>query len=79
MKPRHRSSAFLLIALLSSRAAVAGTPLAAATLDDLFTRLAAHGFSGSVLITRHGETLLRKGYGLADRTTGSPVTADTVF
>ncbi len=79
MNSRHRSSAFLLIALLSSRAAAASPPLAAATLDDVFTRLAAHGFSGSVLITRHGETLLRKGYGLADRTTGSPVTADTVF
>ncbi|HEX3526728.1 MAG TPA: serine hydrolase domain-containing protein [Thermoanaerobaculia bacterium] len=77
MNSRHRLSTVLLILLVlllcsqPSRAAV--------TLDDLFTRLAAHGFSGSVLITRHGETLLRKGYGLADRTTGSPVTADTVF
>ena len=86
MNPRHRTSAFFAAVLLGllfcsqpSRAAAADLPLAAATLDDLFTRLAAHGFSGSVLITRHGETLLRKGYGLADRTTGSPVTAETVF
>lgn len=59
--------------------ATASPPLAAATLDDLFSRLAAHGFSGAVLVTRHGETLLRKGYGLADRMAGVPVAADTVL
>jgi len=81
MNSRHRFGVVLLALLFCSQPsrAAAASPLAAATLDDLFTRLAAHGFSGSVLITRHGETLLRKGYGLADRTTGSPVTADTVF
>ena len=78
MNPLPRSSAFLIAALLASRAAAAPPP-AAGTLDDLFSRLAAHGFSGTVLVTRHGETLLRKGYGLADRSTGSPVTVDTVF
>jgi CubicO group peptidase (beta-lactamase class C family) len=83
MKPRHRSSivslAVLLLCASPFRAAAAAPPLAAATLDDLFSRLAAHGFSGAVLVTRHGETLLRKGYGLADRTMGAPVAADTVF
>jgi CubicO group peptidase (beta-lactamase class C family) len=49
------------------------------SLDDLFSRLADYGFSGSVLVVRHGETLLRKGYGLADRKTGTPVTPDTAF
>jgi len=48
-------------------------------LDDFFSRLADYGFSGSVLVVRHGETLLRKGYGLADRKTGAPVTPDTAF
>lgn len=79
---RHRILPLLLLCALPSRAAAAssrGTPLAAATLDDLFSRLEAHGFSGAVLVTRHGETLLRKGYGLADRKTGIPVAADTVF
>jgi len=82
MNPRHCFSTALLALLicsLSSPAVAAGPPLAAATLDDLFSRLAAHGFSGAVLITRHGETLLRKGYGLADRSTGAAVTADMVF
>lgn len=48
-------------------------------LDDLFSRLADHGFSGSVLVARHGEILLRKGYGLADRKAGTPVTPETAF
>lgn len=48
-------------------------------LDDLFSRLADHGFSGSVLVVRHGEILLRKGYGLADRKAGTPVTPETAF
>jgi CubicO group peptidase (beta-lactamase class C family) len=79
MHLRHRILLLLLLCSLPSRAGAATTPLAAATLDDLFTRLAAHGFSGTVLVARHGEVLLRKGYGLADRKTGIPVAADTVF
>jgi CubicO group peptidase (beta-lactamase class C family) len=87
MNLRHPSPVFLravllILLLVSARpfqAAAADPAGAAATLDDLFSRLAAHGFSGAVLVTRHGETLLRKGYGLADRTTGAPVAADMVF
>jgi CubicO group peptidase (beta-lactamase class C family) len=50
-----------------------------ASLDGFFARLADYGFSGSVLVTRHGEILLRKGYGLADRKTATPVEPDTAF
>ena len=32
-----------------------------------------------MLVARHGEILLRKGYGLADRKTGAPVSPQTVF
>ena len=49
------------------------------TLDDYFTRLAAHGFSGAVLVARGDEVLLRKGYGLADRKRGIPNRSDTAF
>jgi CubicO group peptidase (beta-lactamase class C family) len=35
-------------------------------LDSLLTSYEAHGFSGTVLVVRHGETVLLKGYGLAD-------------
>jgi CubicO group peptidase (beta-lactamase class C family) len=36
-------------------------------------------FAGSVLLTFGGSTLLDKGYGIADRTTGAPIGRDTAF
>jgi CubicO group peptidase (beta-lactamase class C family) len=51
----------------------------AASLDDYFQRAAAHGFSGSVLVARGNEILLRKGYGLADRRAGVPATPETAY
>ncbi len=59
-------------------AAVAGDPLGAA-LDDYLSRLAAFGYSGSVLVAKGGKVVLNKGYGLADRQHGRPFTADTIF
>jgi CubicO group peptidase (beta-lactamase class C family) len=47
--------------------------------DGYLSRLEAYGFSGAVLIARHRQVLLQKGYGLADRARGLPVTADTAF
>ena len=70
---RILTTAILTLALLASPAQGADG------LDELFSRLADYGFSGSVLVVRHGETLLRKGYGLADRKTGTPVTPATAF
>jgi CubicO group peptidase (beta-lactamase class C family) len=35
-------------------------------LDSLLTAYEAHGFAGTVLVIRHGEIVLLKGYGLAD-------------
>ncbi len=43
------------------------------------SRVEAFGFSGAVLIARHQKILLERGYGLADRTQGLPVAADTSF
>src|SRR4051794_38861163 len=78
-----RRGAAILIALLAaatpSLATTAPSSPVGASIDDLFSRLTAHGFSGSVLVVRHGETLLRKGYGLADQKTGAPIVPETAF
>ncbi len=50
-----------------------------ATLDDYFARAAAHGFSGSVLVARGNEVVLRKGYGLADRRAHVAATPETAY
>ena len=50
-----------------------------ATLDDYFTRATAHGFSGSVLVARGNDVLLRKGYGLADRPGRVAATPETAY
>jgi CubicO group peptidase (beta-lactamase class C family) len=59
-------------------AAVAGDPVGA-ELDRYLARLAAYGYSGSVLVAKGGRVLLHKGYGLADRASGQPYTAETLF
>jgi CubicO group peptidase (beta-lactamase class C family) len=48
-------------------------------LDNHLSRLAAFGFSGSVLVARDGKVVLNKGYGLADRKNRIPVSTETVF
>jgi CubicO group peptidase (beta-lactamase class C family) len=49
------------------------------SLDDYFQRAAAHGFSGSVLVARGNEVLLRKGYGQADRRTQVAASPETAY
>ena len=52
----------------------------AADLKAFTEALAAHDqFSGSVLLARHGQPLVRRGYGLADRARRRPNTPDTPF
>lgn len=48
-------------------------------VDDYLSRIEALGFSGAVLVAVGGEVVLEEGYGTADRETGRPVTAGTVF
>jgi CubicO group peptidase (beta-lactamase class C family) len=48
-------------------------------IDAYLTRLAAFGFSGAAVVAKGEDVLLAKGYGLADREKGIPVTVDTVF
>ncbi len=48
-------------------------------IDRLLVGCADWGFSGSVLVVRDDEVLVRKGYGLAERALGVPNTPDTLF
>lgn len=68
-----------LICFLLLAAAPAAFGDAASSIDEYFTRLAAHGFSGAVLVARGDEVLLRKGYGFADKKRGIPNRSDTAF
>lgn len=49
----------------------------AAAIDNYFARISSYGFSGAVLLATEGEIVLRRGYGLADRRSGRPVTPTT--
>ena len=52
----------------------------AASIEAFATGLAAGDeFSGVVLLTRHGQPLVRRGYGFADRKAGRPNTLETPF
>jgi CubicO group peptidase (beta-lactamase class C family) len=52
----------------------------AADVEAFAARLAAGDeFSGVVLLARHGQQLVRRGYGLADRKAGRPNTPETSF
>ncbi len=48
-------------------------------LDEHMTRLEALGYSGGLAVVKGGETVLLKGYGLADRGHGVRMGADSVF
>jgi CubicO group peptidase (beta-lactamase class C family) len=87
---RFLSARFLLTIVVSSRlTAGAAAPLHKAaspprttlssSLNEYFRRMEAHGFSGAVLVSDHGKVVLAEGYGLADRPSGTPVKADTIF
>jgi CubicO group peptidase (beta-lactamase class C family) len=52
---------------------------AAQRVDEHFRRLVPFGFSGAVLVARDGQVLLSRGYGMADREAGIPVSAETAF
>jgi CubicO group peptidase (beta-lactamase class C family) len=50
-----------------------------AKLDQLLTRYAMYGFSGTVLVAKDGRIILNHGYGLANRESNLPNTTETVF
>ena len=51
----------------------------AARIDSLLTNIVPFGFSGAIAIEKSGELILKKAYGLANRTTGEPLTESTPF
>lgn len=73
---RIRAALFLFLFILIARVALADD---ASSVNEYFSRLAAHGFSGAVLIAHGEQVVLRKGYGLADRKRGIPNRGDTAF
>lgn len=50
----------------------------ASELNALFVQAAKSGFGGAVIVEQAGQVVLKGGYGLADRESGIPYTADTV-
>jgi CubicO group peptidase (beta-lactamase class C family) len=51
---------------------------AGARAAQYLSRLAPFGFSGAVLVAQDGRVVLEQGYGLANRETRTPYTADTI-
>ncbi len=47
--------------------------------DEFLTRAQAFGFTGGVLVSRHGKVVLERSCGLADRAGNVPITASTAF
>jgi CubicO group peptidase (beta-lactamase class C family) len=50
-----------------------------ARADSFLTRAALHGFSGAIVVAEHGEIVLRKGYGIADRERRTSIGPETPF
>lgn len=74
-----RLASALIVALGTATATGASPPLEAAADALLAPYLETENFSGAVLVARGDEVLLAKGYGLASRELGVPVTPETVF
>lgn len=82
MRVRCFVSLLLLSSVLVSSSVAFASPAAgkvASEIDDFFSRSATFGFSGSVLVAIHGEVVLSKGYGWADRAKQIPATPQTAF
>lgn len=50
-----------------------------ARVDSFLTRAALHGLSGAIVVAQHGDVILEKGYGLADRERGTAIGPETPF
>jgi CubicO group peptidase (beta-lactamase class C family) len=70
----------LLACALVGQARLVVKPETVSQVDELLTQMARDGtFTGSVLIAQDGVIFLSKGYGLADRVQGIPITPQTRF
>jgi hypothetical protein len=75
-----RLAVVLALALATSAHAadIVRTPRGEA-IDRYMAQLAAFGISGALYVAQDGETIVQKGYGVANRATGARVTADDAF
>ncbi len=51
----------------------------ASNLNEYMNRIDSLGFSGALLVAKDSEIIFSKGFGLADRARGIPVTPETIF
>lgn len=77
--PRLLALAMLLGALANAGAAGGETRSVASKLDEYLRSQVDRGFSGAVLVARHGKVLLSQGYGYANAEWKIPNTAQTRF
>jgi CubicO group peptidase (beta-lactamase class C family) len=80
--PHHRLCAALLLAAITPPASAQTRPSdaqLAERADAYLQRLASRGYTGGVLIVRHGHTVFSKAYGLADRERGVAADTSTVW
>ncbi len=68
-----------MLAALAVATALNTAPAASELGRKIDAWLVAAGFRGSVLVSKGGAVLLRKGYGMADRENGAAYDAETVF
>lgn len=59
--------------------AVVGRGMSCRTLDEVPAALERENFSGTVLVARHGQVLLERGFGLADRAGRVPNSPETIY
>ena len=60
----------LSVATTAHAANIVRTP-AGEAIDHYLTRLAAFGISGALYVAKDGQTIVQKGYGVANRSTGT--------
>lgn len=71
-----RSLAVIAVLALTTAGA---SPDLSTQADDFVSDQVDEGFSGAVLVAAGDQVLLHEGYGVADVSSGAPVTAETVF
>lgn len=82
LKENRITHSFILLMTLALSACfyiqIANADVTESPIQAWIDRNASSGYSGAVLVSRGGDILVSKGFGLADKESGKPYTADTV-